>query len=90
MSNKIIKPEQLRFVKGNRTSDNLLTLHSLFDLYCNKSGKKLYTEFIDFEKAYDKVSQTIMLKKLHSVCITRLLCFLDRLHYLCIAKGHNY
>ena len=65
MSNKIIKPEQLGFVKGNRTSDNLFILHSLVDLYCNKNGEKLYTAFIDFEKAYDKVSRNTMLKKLH-------------------------
>ena len=30
-----------------------------------KNGKKLFTVFIDFEKAYDKVSRSIMLKKLH-------------------------
>ena len=52
-------------MKGNRTSDNLFILHSLVDIYCNKNGKKLYTAFIDFEKAYDKVSRNLMLKKLH-------------------------
>ena len=64
ISNEIIKPEQLGFVKGNRTSDNRFILHSLVDLYCNKNGKKLFTAFIDFEKAYDKVSPNILLKKL--------------------------
>ena len=35
ISKKIIKPEQLGFVKGNRTSDNLFILHSLVDLYAS-------------------------------------------------------
>ena len=66
---KMIKPEQLGFVKGNRTSDNIFILHSLVDRYSNKNGKKLYTLLIDFEKAHDMVSLNIMLKKLHRFAI---------------------
>ena len=51
-------------MEGNRASDNLFILRSLVDLYCNKNGKKLYTAFIDFEKAYDNAPRNILLKKL--------------------------
>ena len=66
-SKNIFKPEQIGFVKGNRTSDNLLILHSLFNQYCNVRGKKLYAAFIDFEKAYDRISRDVLLKKLYSL-----------------------
>ena len=68
-SKNIVKPEQIGFVKGNRTSDNLLILHSLFNQYCNVKGKKLYAAFIDFEKAYDRISRDVLLKKLYSLGI---------------------
>ena len=69
ISNGIIKQEQFGFIKGNRTSDCLMILHSLADYFMNKKKTKLYTAFIDFQKAYDKVPRDILLSKLYSVGI---------------------
>ena len=69
ISNGIIKQEQFGFIKGNRTSDCLVILHSLADYFMNKKKTKLYTAFIDFQKAYDKVPRDILLSKLYSVGI---------------------
>ncbi len=69
MINKIIKPEQLGFLQGNRTSDSLMILHSLIAKTCKKQGRKLYVGFIDFEKAFDSVSRKPMLEKLHKLGI---------------------
>ena len=66
---KISCSEQIGFAKGNRTSDNLLILQSLFNQYCNVRGKKLYAAFIDFEKAYDRLSRDVLLTKLYSLGI---------------------
>ena len=68
-THNIIKREQLGFVPGNRTSDNLMIIHSLINLYCNKNGKKLYVAFIDFEKAFDSISRKLMLQKLYKLGI---------------------
>ena len=54
MSNNILAREQIGFLKGNRTSDNLTILHALIHKRFIK-GKKLFACFIDFEKAYDRV-----------------------------------
>ena len=52
--NNILAKEQVDFIRGNRTSDNLTILHGL--IYQNfKKSKKLYACFIDFEKAFDAV-----------------------------------
>ena len=52
--NNTFAKEQIGFLKGNRTSDNLIILHNLIHEQLN-SGKKLYTCLIDFEKAFDRV-----------------------------------
>ena len=69
ISNGIIKQEQFGFIKGKRTSDCLMILNSLADYFMNKKKTKLYTAFIDFQKAYDKVPRDILLSKLYSVGI---------------------
>lgn len=65
--NNILGPEQLGFVAGNRTSDAIYILHSLIEKYCKLQNQKLYVCFIDFEKAFDKVSRTLLLNKLHNI-----------------------
>ena len=63
-ANNIIQPEQLGFMKGNRTSDNLMILHSIVRSYFSKKGgNKVYAAFIDFEKAYDKIPRRILIEK---------------------------
>ena len=61
MSNNILAREQIGFLKGNRTSDNLIILHSLIHKRFIK-GKKLFACFIDFEKAFDRVPWELLIR----------------------------
>ena len=61
--NNTFAKEQKGFLKGNKTSDNLIVLHNLIHEQLN-SGEKLYTCFIDFEKAFDRVPRKCLLQKL--------------------------
>ncbi len=60
---KIIKKEQIGFVKKCRPADHLFVLKSLIDHYNNK-GEKLYTCFVDFQKAFDSVWRMGLFHKL--------------------------
>ena len=54
--NNLINKEQIGFQKNARTSDHLLTLKATVSKYVSdKKGKKLYTCFIDFKKAFDSI-----------------------------------
>ena len=50
----ILKPNQIGFRKGYRTSDHVFVLNSMIDSYIGK-GKKIFGCFVDFSKAYDSV-----------------------------------
>ena len=50
----ILKPNQIGFCKGYRTSDHVFVLNSMINSYIRK-GKKIYGCFVDFSKAYDSV-----------------------------------
>lgn len=50
---RILKENQSGFRQGYSGTDNLFSLHALFELLKLKK-KKLYCAFIDFEKAFDK------------------------------------
>ena len=65
----ILSEEQLGFVKGNRTSDAHIMLYNLIEKYCKKDNKRLYTCFIDFEKAFDKISRNKLLEKMRNLGI---------------------
>ena len=53
--NNLINKEQIGFQRNARTSDHL-TLKTVVNKYVSdKKGKKLYTCFIDFKKAFDSV-----------------------------------
>ena len=60
---KILRKEQIGFKKFSRPADHLLVLRTLVDVYTNE-GKKLYTCFVDFQKAFDCVWRTAMFYKL--------------------------
>ena len=61
--NKILKVEQIGFEKKARPADHLFVLKTITDKYKNQ-GKKVYTCFIDFQKAFDSVWRTGLLYKL--------------------------
>ena len=62
--NKIISPNQLGFLPGNRTSDAHLIIHNLIQNQCHKNGNKIFSCFIDFSKAFDTIPRDKLLEKL--------------------------
>ena len=70
LEKKILKAEQLGFLKGNRTSDAHIILHTLIQYYCHKKGQKIFACFIDFKKAFDTIPRDLLFTKLlnHGVC----------------------
>ena len=65
----IFAKEQIGFLRGNGTSDNLIILHSLVQEKL-KSGKKLFACFVDFEKAFDKIPRNKLIEKLCNLGIS--------------------
>ena len=54
---------QFGYQKGKSTTDCIFILHSIIAKVLN-SGQKLYSIFIDYEKAYDKVNRLFLWQKL--------------------------
>ena len=48
-------PNQLGFCREAQTADDILTLDTCIQKYVKKNKSKLYTCFIDFQKAFDTV-----------------------------------
>ena len=61
--NKIQKPEQIGFTKKCRPADHLFVLKTIIEGH-KLSGKKLFTCFVDFQKAFDSVWRTGLYYKL--------------------------
>ena len=57
-------PNQLGFCPGSQTSDHILTLKTLVDKYVSKKRQRLYTCFVDYRKAFDRVCRDALLFKL--------------------------
>ena len=60
---KIMREEQIGGKKKSRPADHMFVLRTLIDTY-NRTGKKLYTCFVDFQKAFDSVWRSGMIYKL--------------------------
>ena len=63
-SHKVISPIQIGFTKKARTSDHMFVLRTLIEKYTKYYKGKLYTCFIDFRKAFDRVEYYILFYKL--------------------------
>ena len=61
---KIVNENKVGFRKGYRTTDHIFTLFSVIDHTINVKKKPLYVCFIDFKKAFDKVSHALLWQKL--------------------------
>ena len=59
----ILVEEQAGFRKGYSTTDHIFNLKCLIDLYLFR-GKKLYSAFIDYKKAFDSVNSVYLWQKL--------------------------
>ena len=65
-----INKEQIGFQKNSRTSDHILTLKAIINKYVtDKKGKKIYTCFIDFKKAFDSVWRGGLFRKKEDIGI---------------------
>ena len=62
----IISICQIGFRKLFRTADHIYVLKTIINMKMSK-GERLYAAFIDFKKAYDTVSRSILLDSLHSI-----------------------
>ena len=62
----LISKNQIGFQKNCRTSDHILTLKTLVKKYVTVGEKKLYTCFVDFEKAFDSVWHKGLFNKLQN------------------------
>ena len=58
---------QLGFCKEAQTADHILTLDTCIQKYVKKSRKRLYTCFVDFQKAFNSVSREALLFKLYEM-----------------------
>jgi hypothetical protein len=67
--NKIIAKEQAAFRKGYRTTDHIYLLKTIVKKYITQN-KKLYTCFVDLEKAFDSVWRKALLHKIKKLGIT--------------------
>ena len=70
IENNILSKEQVGFVVGNRTSGAHIILNNLLELYCHKRGKKIFSCFVDFRKAFDSIPRYILFTKLSKIGIS--------------------
>ena len=63
LQNELINNCQIGFCKNSRTSDHMFVVKCIIDYYFSK-GSKVYTCFVDFQKAFDSVLHTAILLKL--------------------------
>ena len=64
LEKKIIKTEQLSFLQGNRTSDACIIINTLIQFYCHKNSKRIFSCFVDFQKAFDTIPRDLLFSKL--------------------------
>ena len=62
--NDIINKSQIGFLRGNRTTDHILTLKAIINKYVYDKRGKIYTCVIDFKRAFDSVSHKNLFYKM--------------------------
>ena len=74
LDQKILKTEQFGFRKGYSTIDSIFTLKSLVDKHVkskpNKKRNLLFTCFVDFSKAFDRIPREKLFVKIKQIGIT--------------------
>ena len=64
---KLIDKNQIGFKRNSRTSDHLLTLKTIIKKHVTIGGKKLYSCFVDFKKAFDSVWHIGLFQKMETL-----------------------
>ena len=64
ITNRIISPNQLGFLPGNRISDAHIIINNLILRKCHINNSRIYSCFIDFSKARDTIPRDKLLNKL--------------------------
>ena len=62
-------PNQRGFCKGAQTADHIFSLNTCIQKYVKHKRKRLYSCFVDFQKAFDTVSREALLYKLDQMGI---------------------
>jgi len=65
----LISPQQIGFQKDSSTADHVFTLKTIIDKYTQRKSQKLYTCFIDFRQAFDRIWHQGLLYKLMNIGI---------------------
>jgi exonuclease III len=65
----LISKLQIGFKKHSRTADHMFILRTLMEQYAKGNKRKLYTCFVDFEKAFDQIPHDSLFYKLLSLNI---------------------
>ena len=60
----MLEENQAGFRKGYRTTNHIFTLQAIITHFVHADNKKLYACFVDFKKAFDKVSHALLWHKL--------------------------
>lgn len=60
----VLSKSQIGFLPNHRTTDHIFTLSTLIDNQINKNKSKLYSCFVDFQKAFDSIWHEGLLYKL--------------------------
>ena len=61
VENKLIGDHQIGFKKGHRTADHIFVINTIVNKVVRAEKKKLFSAFIDFEKAYDRINRNLLL-----------------------------
>ena len=86
--NQILCKEQIGFCKGNRTADHVLTLKSIIDYYKSKK-KRIFTCFVDFSSAFDRIWHDGLIYKLLKLGIPKYLIHILKDIYSKISANVN-
>ena len=82
----LLDENQCGFRRGYRTSDHIFTLSTLINHYSKVKNKKLYLCFVDFRKAFDKVSHSVLWTKLLKYGIEGKFLNIIKSMYACTSK----
>ena len=68
-NHNLLSPEQIGFEQNSSTTDHIFTLQTIIDKYTSTKSGKLYTCFIDYKTAFDKIWHQGLLFKLTNLGI---------------------